>query len=244
MKSNNFNRAHFPVGTLFNASTVFTGTMEATGITCNGPDSWVVDTTTPEPAFTHGGFKSINISWVDTIVKRGTGPIVIRSHHQLKGYDSRVAMLSAYSGGWSSMISAMMLHHPAYHDVLCDHLYDYTAMLDALNRHFGERYYVGAINKKKFHKVFKAALVKAKTNRRKTQLEDQRQDMEMYNEDMENTHWYKDECDSPCSKEVSDHQGDDPYPIVPQTYIDQLTRMGGPDLEPIDQDHLDSTEID
>jgi hypothetical protein len=235
MKSHNFNRAHFPVGTLFTAGTVATGVHEVTGVSCNGPDSWVVDTNTPEPAFTHGGFKSINVQWVDAIVKRGEGRVLIKTHrHRLEGYDSRVAMLSAYTGGWSSMISSMLLHHPAYRDDACDHLYDYQLIIDALMHHFGERYYVGVINKKKFHKVFKAALTKAKTNRRKAQLVEQRQDMEMYKEDMglEDINFGSDDDD-----ESEDHQGDDPFPIVPQEYID---RLSGTD----NFDHLDSSEID
>jgi hypothetical protein len=197
MKSHKFNRAHFPVGTLFQAASLFKDeVLEVSGVSCNGPDSWVVTTTTPEPAFTHGGFKSINITWVDTIVKRGDGPVLILSHSA-----PGACMQSAYKGGWFTIVNSMMDHHPAYFDLVCDHLYDYSSVIEALEHRFGERYYVGKINKKKFHKVFKAALVKAKTKRRIAQQADEDMDRQMYLEDMN----YEDMCCPPSYNDEEDH---------------------------------------
>lgn len=88
-----FNTHHFPVGTQFTLSPDFAfmhrmGTMEVKSIVRNGPQSFILETTTPKDstAFNEGTMESYNVAHVDSIVKRGEGKVELTD----QPYDSNM----------------------------------------------------------------------------------------------------------------------------------------------------------
>lgn len=168
-----------------------TFTAEVVSIQANGPDSFVAVLDRPSNLI-QGSNDTINIAWCREIVKYGEGKTTIRSHDLRTDFwhQDVLVTLPGKSPSKYQMHSVraflifVLSRHPRYSGDNGDHIYDIEKLVQLVGGHFhrDDRWTL-SISKKKFHAVFKKAMAKCRTSRRKAQHEESESMALMYEED-------------------------------------------------------------
>lgn len=180
MKDCKFSRAHFPRGTVVEIDLGHSlgkkfKTVTVDRVTCNGPDSWIIQTTDRTERMI--GADSYHLRFVNRVIERGTLPELLCTSFTYNEFFHYMSVITPkkknktnYYVSMHELVVFMLSHDLRYRDFERDHLFDTEAISKELAKHFGTpalQYQL--INKKKFHRLFKRVISKHKINRAKAQ---------------------------------------------------------------------------
>jgi hypothetical protein len=178
-----FGPGHFPIGTIARVQVMEEPyDFRVDRIFEQSAQGWILESDLNPSEVT--GKRCINVGWVIGIVSRGTGHCnVVPYHEPVKFTQKRfekqepyAERCAAYGVGKNeylfddviSDIRSIVYHYPQYAHLGQQHLYDFNAIAGEVLRHARQQtWYAVIINKKKFHRVLKAALARFKESRAK-----------------------------------------------------------------------------
>lgn len=213
-QKNLFNRGHFTPGTVIeykvDTGSAIIATVE--GVICNGPNSWLVQTTDICPLLKRDGIddadakKAINITWVTRIISRGTGRyrVIPCSKNDWKVFDRHYSELSMFQRKSKStytvtdlgtLVQYMIRNNPRYSSYKEDHIFNIDNLYADIGKKLqikpfiknGRTMWYGTVNKCRFHSVLKRLLAKHKRSRKAAQKEDNDFWEAQYTKDMEDS---------------------------------------------------------
>lgn len=194
MKNENkskFSPGHLPIGTIALVQVMDAPyEMRVDRLLEQSAQGWLIETDEGAEVMDNGHVrkKMVNVSWVQGIVKRGTGhcntvpyhaptPLTGKRYEKQEPYAVRAHAYGKKKNEYIfedliADVTAILFHYPQYAQQRQQHLFDINLIAGEIHRHarVGTWYSV-IINKKKFHRILQAAMARYKIKRSVAQKE-------------------------------------------------------------------------
>jgi Icc-related predicted phosphoesterase len=184
-----FSPAHLPIGTIALVQVMADPyELRVDRLLEQSAQGWLIESDEDPDVLTNGHVrkKMVNVSWVKGIVKRGTGhcnttpyhtptPFTQKRYEKQQPYAERAFIFGKKKNEYVfddivSDINSILFHYPQYAQQRQQHLFDVNAIAGQVLKHARvSTWYSVIINKKKFHRVLKAAMARFKSPRAEAQ---------------------------------------------------------------------------
>lgn len=184
-----FGPGHFPMGTIALVQVMSDPyEMRVDRLLEQSAQGWLLETDEGAEVLDNGHVrkKMVNVSWVQGIVKRGTGhcnttpyhaptPFTKQRYEKQQPYAERAFIFGKKKNEYVfddivADINSILFHYPQYAQQRQQHLFDVNAIAGQVLKHARvSTWYSVIINKKKFHRVLKAAMARFKSPRAEAQ---------------------------------------------------------------------------